>query len=88
MHLILKVGTTFALALIPAMAIAQSSPITSAEVSAGMPESVRVQPRARTFIPDSAEEEAVQNRLTIFNQTQAVQDAWFDRRRLTICRGC
>jgi hypothetical protein len=88
MHLILKVGITFALALIPAMAIAQSSPITSAEVSAGMPESVRVQPRARTFIPNSAEEEAVQNRLTIFNQTQAVQDAWFDRRRLTICSGC
>jgi hypothetical protein len=87
MRLILKVGITVALALIPAMAIAQSSPTTSAEVSAGMPENVRVQPRASTFIPNSAEEDAVQNRLTIFNETQAVQDAWFDG-RLTICRGC
>jgi hypothetical protein len=87
MRLILKVGITLALALIPAMAIAQSSPITSAEVSAGMPENVRVQPRSSTFIPNSAEEDAVQNRLTIFNETQAVQDALFDR-RLTICRGC
>jgi hypothetical protein len=55
--------------------------------SAGASESVRVQPRANGFAPNSAEEAAVQENLTIFNSRQDVLDAEFDR-KLRICRGC
>jgi hypothetical protein len=53
----------------------------------GVAESVHVQPRGSTFAPNSAEEDAVQKRITIFNARQRLLDAWFDR-KLTICRGC
>jgi hypothetical protein len=81
MHRFLQVPVALALALIPAVAIGQTPPIP------GMPENVRVQPHGPTFTPNSAEYDAVQRRLTIFNAMQAVQDAAFDR-RLTICRRC
>jgi hypothetical protein len=55
--------------------------------SAGAAESVRVQPRRSEFAPNSAEEAAVQERLTILNSRQDVLDAEFDR-KLRICRGC
>jgi hypothetical protein len=44
-------------------------------------------PRASELAPNSAEEAAVQERLTIFNSKQDVLDAEFDR-KLKICRGC
>ena len=40
-----------------------------------------------TFAPRSAEEAAVQNRITIYNATQEALDASFDK-KLSICRGC
>jgi hypothetical protein len=52
-----------------------------------MSENVRVQPRGRTFSPNSAEVDAVQRRLSKFNEMQAAEDALFDR-KLTICRRC
>jgi hypothetical protein len=48
---------------------------------------LQIQPRGSTFAPNSAEVDAVQKRITIFNATQAVLDTWFDK-KLTICRGC
>ena len=50
-------------------------------------ESVHVQPRGNGFNPRSAEDDAVQKRITIFNEMQGLQDASFDR-KLTICRRC
>jgi hypothetical protein len=52
--------------------------------SAGTAESA---PRASELAPNSAEEAAVQERLTIFNSKQDLLDAEFDR-KLKICRGC
>jgi hypothetical protein len=39
------------------------------------------------FAPRSAEEAAVQNRITIFNSAQRVFDESFDA-KLRVCRGC
>src|SRR5262245_34045813 len=71
------------------------SPAAMAEPLSGQPptaapepaESVHVQPRGSGFAPHSAEDDAVQKRITIFNEMQGVQDASFDR-KLTICRRC
>jgi hypothetical protein len=87
MHPFLQVAGAIALALVPAASIGQTPPISSSSVSAGMPETVRVQPHRPAFTPSSAEYDAVQRRLSIFNATQAAQDAAFDR-RLSICRRC
>ena len=87
MHRFLQVAVAIALALVPAVSIGQTPPIPSSSVSAGMPENVRVQPHRPAFTPNSAEYDEVQRRLSTFNQTQAAQDAAFDR-RLSICRRC
>jgi hypothetical protein len=87
MRSVSKFTIAFALTLMPATALAQPSPTMSTDASAGMPESVRVQPRGRTFSPNSAEVDAVQRRQSRFNETQATEDALFDR-KLTICRRC
>jgi hypothetical protein len=50
-------------------------------------EDVRVRPRGRHFIPNSAEDEAIQRRLTIFNEQQSLDNAALDK-KLRICRGC
>lgn len=50
-------------------------------------DSVRVQPRGNTFMPNSAAEREVQRRITDFNQKQGVVETEFDR-KLRICRGC
>jgi hypothetical protein len=76
------------------------SPVASAEPSSVMApkdpgttgtgdtaDSVRVQPRGKDFMPNSRDEAVVQERLKIFNSTQELQDAAFDR-KLRICRGC
>jgi hypothetical protein len=68
--------------------MAESSTISPSGAGVGVAESVHVQPRASTFAPNSAEEDAVQKRITIFNATQGALDAWFNRKKLTICRGC
>ena len=87
MHPFLKVPLSLAMALVPAMVLAQSAQSPSPAESAGMPESVRVQPRGRTFMPNSSEDDTVQRRLTNSNAAQAADDAMFDR-KLSICRRC
>jgi hypothetical protein len=87
MRSVWKFILALALALMPATALAQPSPTMSTDASTGMPENVRVQPRGRTFSPNSAEVGAVQRRLSKFNEMQAAEDALFDR-KLTICRRC
>jgi hypothetical protein len=83
MRSVAKFTVALALALMPDVALAQPSPTASA----GTPENVHVQPRGRSFSPNSAEVDAVQRRLSKFNETQATEDALFDR-KLTICRRC
>jgi hypothetical protein len=71
------------------------SPAAMAEPLSGQPqagapeaaESVHVQPRGNGFNPHSAEDDAVQKRIKIFNEMRGLQDASFDR-KLTICRRC
>lgn len=50
-------------------------------------ESVHVQPRSKGFAPHSAKVEAVQKRITTFNEMQRLLDASFDK-KLIICRRC
>jgi hypothetical protein len=87
MHPFLQAAVAMALALVPAESIGQTPAIPSPQAPAAMPENVRVQPHGRAFTPNSAEYDAVQRRLSVFNAMQAAQDAAFDR-RLTICRRC
>jgi len=84
MHWLVSIAVLF-LTFAPVVAIAE--PPQKSRVTADAPESVRVQPRGRIFDPNSPQEEEVQRRITIFNATQAVEDAAFDR-RLRICRRC
>jgi hypothetical protein len=88
MHWLVSIAVLFPLTLAPVVAIAESPQIPStSRVTTEDPESVRVQPRGRVFDPNSAQDDEVQRRLTIFNATQALEDAAFDR-RLKICRRC
>jgi len=87
MHLLSRVTVLLAFTVTPLSAMAESSSITPSGAGVGVAESVHVQPRASTFAPNSAEEDAVQKRVTIFNARQRLLDARFDR-KLTICRGC
>ena len=88
MHWLVSIAVLFPLTLAPVVAIAESPQIPStSRVTTEDPESVRVQPRGRVFDPNSAQDDEVQRRLTIFNATRAVEDAAFDR-RLKICRRC
>ncbi|WP_354106766.1 hypothetical protein [Bradyrhizobium sp. LB14.3] len=52
-----------------------------------MAESVHVQPRGSTFMPNSIAEDTLQRRITDFNQKQQGLDAELDK-KLKICRGC
>jgi hypothetical protein len=85
MHWLVSIAVLLPLTFPPVVAIAESP--QNSRVTADAPESVRVQPRGRIFDPNSAQEDEVQRRITIFNATQAVEDAAFDR-RLRICRRC
>ena len=85
MHWLVSIAVLFTLTFASVVAVAESS--QNSRVTADAPESVRVQPRGRSFDPNSAREEEVQRRITIFNATQGVEDAAFDR-RLRICRRC
>jgi len=86
MHLFSRVMVLFAFSVTPLAALAE--PASAPPPVADVAEIVHVQPRGRTFTPNSAEVDAVQQSITIFNTTQRVLDAWFDRNKLTICRGC
>jgi hypothetical protein len=88
MHLLSRVTVLLAFTITPLPAMAEPPSIAPPGAGVGAAESVHVQPRGTTFAPTSAEVDAVQKRIAIFNTTQAVLDAWFDRKKLTICRGC
>ena len=75
---------TFAIMPLTAVADPASAPASKEQSTA---ESVRVQPRGNTFVPESAAEDAVQKRITDFNEKQESLDAEFDK-KLRICRGC
>jgi hypothetical protein len=87
MHLLSRVTVLFALTGTPLAAMAEAASVPPPVAGSGVAESVHVQPRGSTFAPNSAEVDALQKRITIFNATQAVLDTWFDK-KLTICRGC
>lgn len=87
MHLLSRVSILLAVTVTPLAAIAEPPSVTSPGAGVVVAESVHVQPRGSTFAPNSVEVDAVQKRITIFNETQAVLDARFDK-RLSICRGC
>lgn len=71
----------------PAVVADPLSPRPPAAAAPGAAESVHVQPRGSAFAPNSAEDDAVQKRITRFNAEQTLQDATFNR-RLSICRRC
>ena len=87
MHLLSRVTVLFALTGTPLAAMAEPPSVPLPMGGAGVAESVHVQPRGSHFAPNSAEDDAIQKRMTIFNATQAVVDTRFDK-KLTICRGC
>jgi hypothetical protein len=88
MHLLSRVAVLLVFTVTPLAAMAEPPSVTPPGAGMGVAESVHVQPRGSTFAPNSAEVDAVQKRITIFNTMQGVLDAWFDRKKLTICRGC
>jgi hypothetical protein len=87
MHLLSRVTVLLAFTVTPLAAMAEPPSVPPRGTGVGVAESVHVQPRGSTFAPNSAEEDAVQKRITMFNATQRVLDAWFDS-KLTICRRC
>jgi hypothetical protein len=96
MELLMLQGTVMnSLRTLVLCTFASISAAATAEPLSGQPpaaaaeaaESVHVQPRGNGFNPRSVEDDAVQKRITIFNEMQGLQDASFDR-KLTICRRC
>ena len=76
---------TFSIA--PLTAIAETQSVPPPPKTQEAPDTVRVQPRGSTFAPNSPEENAVQDRIRIFNERQQTQDEALDK-KLKICRGC
>jgi hypothetical protein len=77
----------FVILPLTAMAETPAAPPPQPQQAPDAAESVLVQPRGDAFVPNSAEEDAVQKRITIFNSTQESLDESLDK-KLKICRGC
>jgi hypothetical protein len=77
----------FALAGLQMAAMADSDQVSPKKSSPPSVDVVRVQPRGQDFIPNSAEDNAIQRRLSIFNEQQSQEDLALDK-KLKICRGC
>ena len=73
--------------MMPVSGIADPLPDPASPKSENLADSVHVQPRGETFSPASADENAVQKRIMIFNEKQGRLDVDFDK-KLRICRGC
>ena len=82
----LRSSLILSFAAIPLAALADPVAAPSPEEPSTV-ESVHVQPRGRTFMPNSLAEEALQKRIGDFNRKQEELDAELDR-KLKICRGC
>ncbi len=87
MNQILPIAALFTLTVMPSDAIADASVAAPPPTAVETVESVHVQPRGPGFAPNSAQDDVVQGRITIFNATQGIQDVAFDR-KLRICRRC
>ena len=87
MQLFSRVTVLLAFTATPLAAVAEPSSVPPPAARVGVAESVHVQPRESTFDPNSAEVDAVQKRIAIFNAMQRLLDARLDR-KLHICRGC
>jgi hypothetical protein len=87
MNPVLKVAAFFTLAIGPAGALAEQPAVAAQPTILEASESVHVQPREPGFAPNSDQDDVVQGRITIFNETQRALDATLDR-KLRICRGC
>jgi hypothetical protein len=59
------------------MRVATSDQPSSKKLSPPSTEGVRVQPRGQDFMPNSAEDEAIQRRLPIFNNQQGLEQVWW-----------
>jgi hypothetical protein len=75
------------LANLPLAAMAGSDQPPAKKPSTPPVENARVQPRGQEFMPNSSEDDAIQRRLSIFNQQQGLEDVALDK-KLKICRGC
>jgi hypothetical protein len=82
----LRSSLVLSFAAIPLTALADPLP-TQSPKAPSTAESVHVQPRGDAFMPNSAVEDALQKRITDFNQKQEGLDAVLDK-KLKICRGC
>ena len=87
MHLLPRTVIFHAFVILPLTAMAEIPAAPPPQQAPDPAESVRVQPRGIPFAPNSAEEDAVQKRITIFNSTQESLDESLDK-KLKICRGC
>jgi len=87
MHLFPRVAVFCVFSILPLDVVAEPVSDMSQPKSAIAVENVHVQPRGRGASPNSEDEDAVQTRITIFNEKQRLLDAEFDR-KLRICRGC
>ena len=77
----------FVILPLTAMAETPAAPPPQPQQAPDQAESVHVQPRGDAFMPKSAEQDALQKRITIFNSTQESLDESLDK-KLKICRGC
>jgi hypothetical protein len=87
MRLLPRAVIFHAFVILPLTAMAETPAAPPPQQAPDPAESVRVQPRGTPFAPNSAEEDAVQKRITIFNSTQESLDESLDK-KLKICRGC
>ncbi len=87
MRLLRRTVISYAFVIMPLTAMAETPSAPPPQKAEGEADSVHVQPRGEDFTPNSAEEDAVQKRITIFNSTQETLDESFDK-KLRICRGC
>jgi hypothetical protein len=87
MHLFPLTAIVCVMSVMPLSAVADPLPDPALPKGAKLADGVHVQPRGETFSPDTADENAVQKRIRIFNEEQGRLDADFDK-KLKICRGC
>jgi hypothetical protein len=87
MKKVLRVVTFFTVAIGPSDVITQLLAIAPQPTTVEASESAAVQPEGSRFAPNSAEDDVVQGRITIFNDTQRALDRASDR-KLRFCRGC
>jgi hypothetical protein len=82
-----EVAAFFTLAIGPADALAEQPAVAAQPTILEASESVYVRLKGPGFAPNSTQDDVIQGRITIFDETQRAIDAALDR-NLRICRGC